>query len=518
MPLPTGFGNQENPAVSTNSLSYTTVYTIPVTNFKPNTNYILLLQWQCYNSTTGIPGSARYNTKAVFNGSTLPNGEFTGSLSNAVSTPAPYLNHMVMTRISQPSTLQPITIEARVTDASYPITTDYIRWIAIDESSMDPNDYAFNESTTPVNLTSSYSSYITSTPNEVTSEDWIFFCCSRVELINPSYGSNTAYVVSLDVGGISVAESTQHSFNDTQVTRSLFMMAPRTSSQLAVVGRSVAFKSRIVTGFAPGDNVLSCTGSVLSLRRQAFLGYQNVANISLNPVANLVIPPGNWNVWHIGSNLNVIDPPAITDGVSLSSLPEGTYAPSLGASSLPQGYDWRIDTLSGGLHTFEYNDLDMFGRASHAVLQFEVSIPIFTIEHSTDSLLFDYKQKHNTNSLLLGTILLTNTTNSFVVNRYENTHTSNSYLSELKVLGHTSSSSICTVRNINHTTSSFLEDITINGTSSFYVGISMSTNGIVSGVANKPDVNCINRRMLYNYGWDPSPEQTRNYNKCNTKR
>lgn len=520
--IPSGFGNQENPAVTTNSLSYTTLYTIPVTNFKPNSNYIILLQWQCYNTALSIPGSPGYTVRARFNGNTLNNGEFVGSFSDDVVTAGLAPNHMVMTRITQPSTPQPITIEAFVTNSSYPVTLDYVRWIVLEESTINPFDYTFNELTVPYNVENAYGYPIVTSEYSPAGEDWVFFYCARVKSVSVARNKNVGYRVALYVNDTIVTESQQQSFNDFGVTRSTFMMLPRTALQISSWPANVALSVRISNSasFTPGDVILEATGSVLALKTSAFQGTQQVTTNNINPAISKTIPPGNWLAWNIGSNLNVFDPSVISNGLTLPSQPEGTYAgvPLLSASSAPQGFDWRIDSFAEGTYDFEYDDLDVLGNARQAVFLLESTIPTYFVTHSTDSLLYAYFKNHTTNSLLIGTENLTQTTNSFLVERHEKTHSTDSYLSELKALGHDTSSQLCAVGITNHSTDAFIEDRTISGISQIDVGISIVSTGVLSGTAIGTDINCYNRRLLYNYAWDPSLEKTRNPNNCKVKR
>ena len=510
--FPEGFGDQDNTTFNTTNDTYTVAYTIPSAKFKPNTNYIVMLQWQIFAPSGS---NIAFASKAVHDGSTLSNGEFLGHSKNPNVQP----NCMVLTRLSQSATPVPITIEIKNTGGVTPVSLKYVRWVAIDESSIDPNDYSFSQTTTPVQVSATTQIITTTIP--ITNEDWTIFYCNKLLSDIPFDGATCNVITDFQVSSNTIISSPAQGFNGPGflgVNRVTTMMLPRTIN--APSGTTVGFIGH-KQQLSNLPNAITATGSILAIRTAAFQGTTQRASYALLPTINKAIPSGGWSVWHCGWNLNVIDPEVISDGNSLISDPEGTYGPGISPTvgSAPVGYDFRSDNLAPGTYSFVYNDSDIFGNGIQGVFLLKDPFSRFELTNTTNSLLSGGKLRHTTNSSLQDLdVTKSHDSNSLLAFRFESIYTTNSFLALFRVLGHSANSLLWGSFDVSHSSDSFLYDSTIRGTAEFFVGTDFDASGNISDIYNSNDTLCINKMILSKYGWEPTSTQTKTFNKCDIKR
>ncbi len=260
--IPEGFGSQDNPTFSTTSSTYNVGYTIPILKFKPGVSYIVMIQWQIHEPTdAGIS----FRSRVMFNGSVLPNGEFLGESS----APNVLQNCFVLTRITQPSVRVPITIELRNGDNTTPIELKHVRWVVFDESTIDPDDYEFSQTTTPVLIGSSLTNVLTGNIPS-TNENWTTFYCNKLAVNIPfsnvgiNVTSNFKRTSSVNITSRKQGFNGSPSSNINRVTTMMLCEMVNAPS-----GGTTAIEAQ-KHQYADIPNAIAATGSIFSIRTAAF--------------------------------------------------------------------------------------------------------------------------------------------------------------------------------------------------------------------------------------------------------
>lgn len=460
---PVGFGDQVNNNFSTSSSTFVTGYTINPTQFESGKDYMVFISYT-QRSTSSDEDVA---TRIRFNGATIPRSEFTNS--SPVSTRS---NGYWMGQITQGAIPTPITIEiAYQGGGSQSAILDHVRWFAIELDSLNPNDYFFAESNTPVDITTSMTT-VTLLNLNANNEDWAIFYCMNAEdtigaplLIKPTSPGGFGVLTRYNFDNSFITAGPSHKFESVFDNKSQSFIQHITGATAGSGLRTVRLQAN-KTNVIP--NTLACTGSIFAVKMSALNGVHNQAGAPTSLINRTI--GGTQTAWNVGWNSN--DAEIISNGAQLgdSGVEEKI------STTLPINMDYRSDVYSAGSYNFEYNGIATDDKR-HFVFLFDAP-PISFASHTTDAILtFFGSLNHSTDSMIFQAFAL-------------------------------------------HTTDTFLLAPTvIRGSGNIALGeIKGEGSGVLSKFAEDIDPACINRRILSKYGWTPTKTRTTGFKSCQIKR